>query len=90
MGRPFWSRGARAREGWANLSREKEEEQERVLKKKKKPGNEKEGSWEKEREKPSRHLSYLLCTPGPRSQLNTPTAASREIRAPARIWSELL
>lgn len=50
MGLPFWSRGARAREGWANLSREKEE-QEQVKKKKKKTENEKEGSWEKEREK---------------------------------------
>lgn len=39
MGLPFWSRGARAREGWANLSREKEE-QEQVKKKKKKTENE--------------------------------------------------
>ena len=72
MGLPFWSRGATARQGCANLSREKEEEQEWVKKKKKrkrKTENEKEGREGKRKEKkPNLHLSYLLCTPGPRSQ----------------------
>ena len=39
------------------------------LKKRKKTENEKEGrEGERKEKKPNRHLSYLLRTPGPRSQ----------------------